>query len=501
MINADRGSGILMHISSLPGPFGVGVLGKEALDFIDLISNMGFKIWQVLPLNPVDEVHSPYKSTSAFAGDYIYIDPRSLKSIGLVSDSEIEACYCNCDNTEAQYNFAATKRLALLKIAFSRLTDTMKASIDEFVSANKWVEPYALYCAIKDYNNGSPWWDWSLGMDDYEYCKNQHNKFSHSINFYKFIQYIFYLQWSVVKNYANSKGIKIMGDMPFYLSMDSADVWSNPYYFQLNQDTLKPLGVAGVPPDYYSPDGQLWGNPLYDWEVLEDEGYSWWISRLTHLTQNFDIVRMDHFRAFASYWAVDPEAQTAKYGMWVEGPGRKLFNIIKNSLPDANLIAEDLGCIGDDVTDLLDFCKYPGMRVFQFGLNDMGNSIHLPHNFSTNCIAYIGTHDSDTLVGFLKSMPDIKRKKAFDYISFRENDLSQKDYCDLACQYTIETLWRSNASLVMASIQDICGLDSDSRMNTPGTTNKNWTFRATQEQLNSIDRDYFTNINNLYGRN
>ena len=495
MFDTSRQSGVLMHISSLPGPFGVGVLGKEALDFIDLISQLGFKVWQILPLNPIDEFYSPYKSSSAFAGNYIYIDPRSLKGMGLVTQDEIDICLCQSDESKANYEFAYEKRLALLRIAYSRVTDTLKISIDEFSAQNQWVEPYALYCALKDYNNGEPWWKWDFGFDDYEFCKRQHNKFLQQINFYKFVQYIFFTQWIVVKSYANSKGIKIMGDMPFYVSMDSADVWSNTYCFQIDENTYKPVGVSGVPPDYFSSDGQLWGNPLYNWQVLEDEGYSWWLSRIAFLKQNLDIVRIDHFRAFSSYWSVDPESETARNGKWEKGPGEKFINILNNLYPDISLVAEDLGDIDNDVRTLLKSCNIPGMRVLQFGFEDMNDSIHLVHNYPTDCIAYIGTHDSNTFVGFINELSPEKRQYTFDYIGY-----CRGEYSSNACHCAIETLWRSSAALTIVTVQDMLGLYSESRMNTPGKTQGNWLFRITQDELNSIDRNYFIKLNNLFRR-
>jgi len=495
-----RSSGVLMHISSLPGPFGVGVLGKEALDFVDFISQLGFSAWQILPINPVDEYYSPYKSSSAFAGNYMFIDPRSLKAIGLVSQEEIDTCICTQNDTTTNYNFAAEKRLSLLRVAFSHISNTILSSLDEFSSKHKWVEPYALYMAVKESQGGTPWWQWTLGYDDYEYCKLEHEKFTQQINFWKFTQYIFYSQWSVIKNYANSKGIKIIGDMPFYISMDSADVWSNSYYFQLELNTLKPLSVSGAPPDYFSSDGQIWGNPLYNWDNLEEEGYSWWISRLDFLNNNFDIIRITHFRAYASYWSVPADAKTAKGGKWFQGPGQNFFKAVKNSLPDIILIADDLGRIEDDVIELLNSNDISGICVMQLGFEDTSESKHLPHNYNNNTVAYIGTHDNNTFLGFLYELSPEKRKFALDYCGFHGSDWSKSGCDNIACRCAFEALWRSPANLTIITIQDICGMGNSTRMNIPSTQEDNWLFRVASDYLNSIDRDYFTRINNLFKR-
>ncbi|MEG1819667.1 MAG: 4-alpha-glucanotransferase [Oscillospiraceae bacterium] len=500
MLNALRSSGVLFNISSLPGPFGVGVFGKEALDFIDMISDMGFKYWQVLPIGPIDEANSPYKSSSAFAGSLLYIDPRSLKSMGLVSQDEVDNCLCHSDERKANYTFAAEKRLALLRIAYSRIDQQMRSSIDNFATQNTWVESYALFCAIKVNQGGTPWWEWDFGYDDYEFCKRQYFKFIPSINFYKFIQYIFYLQWSIVKNYANFKGIKLIADMPFYLALDSADVWSNTYNFQIDEETLKPNGFAGVPPDYFSDDGQLWGNPLYNWKAMEDDGYSWWISRFKFLSQRFDITRIDHFRAFSSYWAVDPDSETAKNGKWLDGPGQKFFSILDNTLPGINLIAEDLGYVGEDVRELLKSAEIPGMRVMQFGLEDIKDSPHLPHNYSFNTVSYIGTHDSDTFVGFINNLPPEKKQFALDYCGFRQSSTDDTVNNLLYCKSAIEALWRSNSFLTVLTIQDMCAMNTDARLNKPGTKSGNWLFRCTQDELDSIDREYFKKINKVFKR-
>lgn len=500
MFNNSRSSGVLMHISSLPGPFGSGVLGKEALDFIDFLQECGFKNWQILPLNPIDKYNSPYKSPSAFAGNYMYIDPRSLICIGLLSKEEVESCYIKHSSNICDFENSKIKMLTLLKLAFSRTREDTINEIEKFSKHNKWLEPYALFMSVKESENGAHWWEWKNGYCDYEYCLHDYNKFTHSINFWKFVQYMFFSQWNMLKGYANSKGINIIGDIPFYVSLDSADVWSNTYYFDLNVESYKPNAVAGVPPDYFSENGQLWGNPLFNWDALKEEGYCWWIDRFKFLNRNFDMIRIDHFRAFSSYWAIPYGAKTARNGRWLKGPSRDFFNTLHDKLPDINLVAEDLGDIDDDVRDLLSYTDLPGMKVMEFGLEDIPNSIHLPHNFDENFVAYLGTHDCNTFLGFLKSLPEEKRTATLKYIGFY-GDNWQKEGCEnKACRCAIESLWRSNAFLSIVSIQDMCGLGEKHRMNIPGIKKDNWNFRITKYQLENIDKGYYTRINEMFNR-
>jgi len=495
-----RSSGVLMHISSLPGPFGVGVLGKEALDFIDLISELGFSYWQVLPLNPTDEFYSPYKSHSAFAGNYLFIDPRYLNALGLVTQDEVNACVYSDDFKKINYDFVSEKMISLLKVAFSRAGSSILTSIDDFSSKHTWVEPYALYMAVKDSQNGKPWWQWSAGYNDYEYCKTKFDLFTNQINFWKFTQYIFYSQWAVLKTYANSKGIKIIGDMPFYISMDSADVWSNLYYFQVDFETLKPTRVSGAPPDYFSKHGQIWGNPLYNWSHLEDEGYSWWVSRFEFLNNNFDAIRVTHFRAFASYWSVPADAEKSSQGKWYQGPGQKLFNIVKNKVPDLNLIADDLGRVESDVADLLESSQTPGIRVMLLGLEEEDDNKHLPHNYSSDSIAYLGTHDNNTFIGSLYKLTNKHRDYVLQYCGFCGSDWTKCGRDSLANRCALETLWRSPAILAIAPMQDLCAMSGSSRMNTPGTQKGNWIFRVTNGDIADLDKNYLKRLNTIFYR-
>lgn len=498
MIN-DRMSGVLMHISSLPGPFSTGVLGKEAINFIDLIKNCGFKCWQVLPLNPVDKFNSPYKSSSAFAGNYIFIDPRKLADMGLVSDDDIHFCL-NDNINKVDYDFAKEKTLCLLNKAFNNVNKDLNKQIEQFSINSDWLEPYALFMAIKEIQNFKPWWLWEEKYRNFELCKNESKYFIERINFWKFVQFIYYKQWHEIKNYANKNGISIIGDIPIYVALDSADVWSNTKYFDLNPEDYTPRKVAGVPPDYFSENGQLWGNPLFDWDSLEQDNYSWWIKRFKHLKDSFDIVRIDHFRAFASYWAVPFGSDTAINGQWIDGPREKFFDVLNSTFPDINLIAEDLGFLTDDVRNLLHYTSLPSMKVMEFGFEDMNDNEHLPHNYAENCVAYLGTHDCNTWLGFIKQLENYKRDRAFAYFGCYDNNWDKEGCMNPICLAGIDALLRSRAKIVIITIQDLCGLGENNRMNVPGVEQNNWNFRISNKSLENIDNKYYTSKNKEFIR-
>ncbi|NCC86927.1 MAG: 4-alpha-glucanotransferase [Clostridia bacterium] len=495
-----RSSGMLMHVSSLPGPFGVGVLGREALDFVDFISQLGFSSWQIVPLNPINNCQSPYKISSAFAGNYVFIDPRSLKTLGLVSQEEVDTCIYAKSETAYNYDFAAEKMLALLKVAFSRISNTMLTSIDDFSSKHKWIEPYSLYMAIRESQGGAPWWEWTSGYDDYEYCKLQYNKFTSQINFWKFTQYIFYSQWSVIKNYANIKGIKIIEDMPFHVSMDSADVWSNSYYFRFDINDLKSSNVSSDTDNSFLANDQACSNPLYNWDNLEDEGFSWWISRLKFLNNNFDIIKITNFKSFESYLSIPPDEKITEREKWVQVSGQNFFKAIKNSLSDINLIANDLGNIEDDVIELLNNNNIYGVCAMQLGFEYASKNDHLPHNYTKNTIAYLGTHDNKTFIDFLHELATDKREFTLNYCGFRGEDWATPKYDNIACRCAFEALWRSPATLTIINIKDICGMTSSDSKDLAGKQQNNWYFRVASDYLHNIDGDYFKRINEIFKR-
>ena len=495
-----RGAGVLMHISSMPGRYGIGVFDENVKHFIDKISYMGFTYWQVLPFNPIDGSNSPYCSPSAFAGNYLFIDPQGLCDMGLVNEKDVEDNIYGGTPYTADYEFAAEKRYALLKKAFSNIDGETAKSIKEFELNNPWLTDYAVYMAAKEQNGGKPWWQWNKKQAVYTECIKDIYSFENSAAFWKFVQFIFYRQWFEIKKYANEKGIAVIGDMPIYVAMDSVDVWSDLPLFKINKNTLKPDKIAGVPPDYFSEDGQLWGNPIYDWKAMKKDGYSWWTARIGAALKNFDVVRIDHFRAFASYYEVDADAENAKNGEWQKGPGMELFNKVFEKYPDAPIIAEDLGTFGEDVIKLLKDTGFPGMKVVQFGFDAHADSSHLPHNAVQNSINYVGTHDNNTLLGWLWEASEEDRRFALDYCGFEGGNWGEGGYKSPSCRKIIETVWKSSSNVAMISFQDMCGFGSDARMNIPGVADKNWRFRTTKETVDSADADYFRRINALYRR-
>ncbi len=499
MLNT-RASGVLMHLSSIPSRYAIGVMGDEAKRFIDKIAEMGFSYWQVLPLNPPDFYGSPYTSNAAFAISHMFISPDELVKSGLVSEKDIERSIYYGSPYTADFEFAYNSRLELLRIAYGNINDEIRENIEEFKKQNPWCEAYSLYCAAKEANDNKPWYEWDKKFAYYENCLKNKAEIADETEFYTFVQYIAFSQWREIKLYANDCGVKILGDMPIYVSMDSVDVWSNRQLFEIDEKDFSKKSVAGVPPDYFSEDGQLWGNPLYDWKAMEKDGYKWWIARLKASLKLFDTVRIDHFRAFASYWAVPAEEKTAKNGEWRKGPAMKLFDKVKDELGDLPIVAEDLGTFGEDVVKLLEDTQFPGMRVIQFGFDPNADSTHLPHNYPKNSIAYVGTHDNTTLLAWLWEASENDRRFALDYCGFKDDNWGEGGFHSPSCRAIIETVWRSPSLISMISFQDLCGFGSDARMNVPGRAFGNWQFRTTEDTINQIDAEYYKKINSLFKR-
>ena len=476
-----RTSGVLMYVSSLYGEYSVGSFGAEAREFIDFLAESGFGIWQVLPFCMADECNSPYKSYSAFGGNPLFIDLPTLAKDGLLSTEELESAKQSTPYL-CEFERLSKERHDLLRCAAKRADSALRAKVAEFISKNPELAKASEFLALREANGGALWHDWTITELDGD-----------ELFFWQFVQYEFFVQWQDIKAYANSKGIRVVGDIPIYVALDSADVWANKEQFQLDRDNY-PTCVAGVPPDYFSEDGQLWSNPLYDWKQMKKDGYAWWSRRIEHMLTLFDGVRIDHFRGFESYWSVPASAKTAKEGKWVKGPGRALIDKIRAIAGDRLIIAEDLGDITPAVTNLLKYSKFPGMRVFQFGFLGDKNSPHLPHNYIKNCIAYTGTHDNNTLLGYVWELDPNNRRQVFTYCNCDSDDWSR------GCEMIVKTMMASHADTVIFPIQDIFVYGADTRMNTPGTAKSNWAYRITRDQLAAVDRKKFYALNSLYGR-
>lgn len=475
-----RQSGILMHISSLYGDYSIGNFGKSAYEFIDFIRKAGFSVWQVLPFTVTDEYNSPYKSFSAFGGNPYFIDPETLCENGLISKSDLENSK-QATPYACEFERLGKERLTLLRKAYSNITD--KSEIDTFIESNPRLEAFCRFMTLREQNGGKPWQEWECNeISDTE-----------TLGLWKFIQYEFFRQWYAVKEYANANGISIIGDIPIYVSDDSCDVWENRRLFQVDEKGY-PSRVAGVPPDYFAEDGQLWGNPLYDWDELKKDGYGWWKERIDHALKMFDGVRIDHFRAVEAYWSVDAKEKTARNGKWVKGPGIELVNAIKEGHEDKLIIAEDLGDITAEVRALVEESGFPGMRVFQFGFLDDGDSIHMPHNYVRNSVAYSGTHDNNTLFGFLWESSDDVRRRALDYCGFAGGDWGG------ATPLLLRAVFSSVSDLAIIPVQDFLMYGSDTRINTPGVASGNWSYRVTKEQLENADIGFFKSLNRIYRR-
>lgn len=473
-----RKSGVLMHVSSLFGDYSSGSFGKEAKYFIDFLSDSGFSYWQVLPFCMVDEYNSPYKSYSSFGGNLYFIDLESLHARGLITDDELASARQSTPYL-CEFDRLRKERFLLLKKASERVLD--RSEIEKFIDSSPYLKKFCRFMAQKAANDGTPWQAWLVDAID------------EGVLFaWEFIQYAFHRQWREIKDYANKKGIKLIGDVPIYVSLDSADVWSAKEQFQLDKKGM-PTHVAGVSPDYFSADGQLWGNPLYNWKEMKKDGYRFWRDRIKYMSTMFDAIRIDHFRAFSSYWSVPAKAKTAAAGKWIKGPGLPFIKALTEAAGETEIIAEDLGNITPDVCKLVKDSGLAGMKVFQFGFISEDNSSHLPHNYPENCVAYTGTHDNNTLLGYLWELDDAIRARMIHYCGH------VGDWRD-GLDSMIRVLFASHAKLVMLPIQDILGYGCDTRLNTPGKAEGNWGYRITKSQLDSIDRNKWRTLNKLYYR-
>ncbi len=494
-----RISGILLHPTSLPSPYGIGDLGKEAYEFVDFLKNAGQHLWQILPLTHTGYGDSPYQSFSAFAGQPLLISLEHLKELGLLNAEDLSDLP-EMNEEHIDYGRIIPWKTEKLKLAHSRFLSLedldLREKYRDFCSQNNyWLHDYALFMACKKLNGGVSWLEWSdiYRLPTPEFKNQLNDALKDDVEFYCFIQFIFFDEWHKLKAYANEQGIQIIGDIPIFVSMDSADVWANQHLFQLDSKGY-PVAVAGVPPDYFSETGQLWGNPLYDWNAHEEEGYAWWISRIKSQLQVLDILRIDHFRGFEAYWAVPFGEKTAINGEWIKGPESTLFHAIEEALGgNLPIIAEDLGVITPEVEALRDGFHFPGMKVLQFAFETTGESYFLPHQFkSPNCVCYTGTHDNDTTRGWFSTLRDECRDKVFRYMNITEDNEVSSAF--------IRACLSSIAAYAVIPLQDILDLGKDGRMNTPGVPSGNWNWRFRKGALTEkLARD-LKELSRLYGR-
>lgn len=507
MKNITRSSGVLLHLTSLPGPFGCGRLGEEAISFAKLAKACGFAYWQVLPFGPPAAGDSPYQCYSAFAGNPLLIDPRDLAEHGLLSAVELED-FAPFNQPHSSY-FSSFRQIneQLLRNAFNRQSKAQRKIMLEWSQAPDqacWLPDYALFMSIRRHYLEKPWWQWpdkALKQHDQASLDLFWQRNSLEVEYYLFEQYQFDRQWQKVKQAIHSLGIQIIGDMPIYVAHDSADIWANHHLFQLD-DKLQPLAVAGVPPDYFSDDGQLWGNPLYDWPAHEKTGFDWWLNRLHNAFHLYDVVRLDHFRGFVDYWSVPADAKTARKGKWEEGPGHKLFDLLFDTFPEGAIIAEDLGEIDDRVHRFIEETQLPGMRVMQFGFDQSEHNTHMPCFYPAHSVAYTGTHDNNTILGWLWESSQEDRQLALDYVGLDAPDFDWgRGGADApAIRGLIRCLWSTAAALVIVPVQDMLGYGADTRMNTPGIATGQWRFRVTEDALKSIDAAWWRKTTQVYRR-
>lgn len=469
--------GVLLHITSLPGRYGCGTMGKKAFEFIDFLKESGQSCWQLLPIGPTGFGDSPYQSYSAFAGNPLFIDIDELIEDGLISSFDADLKIMENKSFSSYEELMSFKSAVLHKAYLKYTEDFEQGDFHKFCSENKaWLDDYAMYMSLKQHFAKRPWGEWEddIRLRKPDAMEHYAKLLSSQIEFCKFEQFLFFRQWAELKGYAEKKGIKLFGDMAIYVSMDSSDIWASPHLFMLDKD-MRPTKVAGCPPDDFSADGQLWGNPLYNWDAMENDDYRWWIERIRFSEKLFDIVRIDHFRGFESFYAIPAGSKNARVGEWLKGPGMKLFNAVKKELGEVSLVAENLGFLTDEVNKMLDDSGYPGMNVLEFAFWKKNESSYMPHNYIHNSVSYIGTHDNDTAMGWYGSL-DKKTKKFTDrYLDIREGDSP--------AWAMIRSLYASVSELVIIQMQDFLELGSEARMNIPSTLGCNWHWRMNDGDL------------------
>ena len=490
-----RSSGILMPISSLPSPHGIGTLGAEARKFVDFLAAARQSWWQILPVGPTSYGDSPYQSFSAYAGNPYFVDLDLLCKDGLLTPDEVSAVSWGDDPARVDYSAIYNGRFPLLHLAmergWERDADKVKSFSEESAS---WLPDYALFMALKRHFGMKSWTDWpdeDIRLRRPEAVAHYQKELADDIRLFTYIQYLFFRQWEDLRSYAHEKGIGIIGDLPIYVAMDSADVWADPRAFQLDERNV-PAEVAGVPPDYFTADGQLWGNPLYDWDAMKADGYTWWIRRIAGASRLYDILRIDHFRGLESYWAVPRGETTAKIGRWVKGPGMDLIGVLTEKFPNIQFIAEDLGYLTPEVRQLLADSGLPGMKVLQFAFDSREAANYLPHTYPRHCVCYAGTHDNSTLMGWKDEAAPADIAMAREYLGLHDGE---------GFNWGVLRGGQSSvADLFIAQMQDYLGLGSEARMNTPGILGSNWQWRMLPGQITEELTARIARMTSLYGR-
>ncbi len=496
-----RASGIILHITSLPSPYGIGDMGPAAFRFADFLSEAGQSVWQVLPLTPTTRgsADSPYVSTSAFAGNPLLISPELMVRDGLLEEGELDP-YPGTNDSPVDYATAAAFRERLFDRAYARFAARAPGDdvrYKEFCVSNAaWLEDFALFTALCDHFEYRAWSEWPREIRDREpdALRDAGGRLRDRVEREKFLQSIFFRQWGGLKSYCNEKGIRIFGDVPIYVDFQSADLWADPQLFQLDHER-RPSVVAGVPPDYFSETGQRWGNPLYDWEALRATGYDWWMKRMGHNLGLFDLVRLDHFRGFVAFWEIPASEELAVNGQWIEAPADDFFRVLYERFPGAPIIAEDLGVITPDVREIMDRFGMPGMKVLLFAFGeDLPTNAYAPHNHVSNCVLYTGTHDNNTVRGWFEGeASEAEKRRLSDYVG--RPVTAGEVHWDL-----IRLAQRSVASLVIVPMQDVLGLGGGARMNLPATTEGNWQWRLRADQIDAAPAQRLRSMAEIYGR-
>ena len=491
----ERASGIILPLFSLPSPYGVGTMGQAARDFVDFLADAGQSWWQVLPVGPTSYGDSPYQSPSAFAGNPYFIDLDLLVADGLLTKAEVEAHEWGSDPARVDYEALYRNRLDLLRLACERGWERDLAAVQAFARNNEdWLGDYTLFMTLKRHFDMAAWYTWpdvDVRLHRHDACRRYEHELDDDVRLFTYVQYLFFSQWESLRAYAHSRNVRIFGDMPIYVALDSADVWAHPENYQLDERN-NPVEVAGVPPDYFSSDGQLWGNPLYDYEAMERTGYDWWQRRIRAAGRLYDMVRIDHFRGFARYWSVPADATTAKDGHWVDGPGIGLIEALRRNNPQVDLVAEDLGTPTPEVMELLLASGLPGMKVLQFAFDGREDNEHIPHGIPTNCVCYTGTHDNAPLGAWFaeESAESIDLARRYMGLSNEEG----------LVRGMVREGMKSPAVLFFAQMQDYLKLGSASRVNTPGTIDGNWRWRLQEGQLTHDLARRIADMTRLYGR-